>query len=220
VTQPDQRLAGRTGLITGAASGIGAAGADLFAAHGAALVLLDSDRAGGQRVADAITARGGRAVFQAGDAASPDDVAGAVRAAVRLGGRLDLLWANAGIGVARTVPDTALEEWDRVLAVNLTGAFLLAKYGVPVVKLDSAQDRNRAARATSAGPATRPSGCAARSSSWAWASVRPPAWPASQSSCIGVVTDPGHTMFTRMPSAAWSSARALQSMRSPPLVAQ
>jgi len=75
VTQPDQRLAGRTGLITGAASGIGAAGADLFAAHGAALVLLDTDRAGGQRVADAITARGGRAVFHAGDAASPDDVA-------------------------------------------------------------------------------------------------------------------------------------------------
>jgi meso-butanediol dehydrogenase / (S,S)-butanediol dehydrogenase / diacetyl reductase len=131
VTQPDQRLAGRTGLITGAASGIGAAGADLFAAHGAALVLLDTDRAGGQRVADAITARGGRAVFRAGDAASPDDVAGAVREAVRLGGRLDLLWANAGTGVSRTVPETTLEEWDRVLAVNLTGAFLLAKYGIP-----------------------------------------------------------------------------------------
>ena len=82
-------------------------------------------------MADAITARGGRAVFRAGDAASPDDVAGAVRAAVRLGGQLDLLWANAGIGVARTVPETTLEEWDRVLAVNLTGAFLLAKYGIP-----------------------------------------------------------------------------------------
>ena len=131
MTAPDQRLAGRTGLITGAASGIGAAGAELFAAHGAALVLLDTDRAGGQRVADAITARGRRAVFQAGDAARPDDVAGAVRAAVRLGGQLDLLWANAGIGVARTVPETTLEEWDRVLAVNLTGAFLLAKYGIP-----------------------------------------------------------------------------------------
>jgi len=131
VTQPDQRLAGRTGLITGAASGIGAAGAELFAAHGAALVLLDTDRAGGQRVADAITARGGRAVFRAGDTSRPDDVAGAVRAAVRLSGQLDLLWANAGIGVARTVPETTLQEWDRVLSVNLTGAFLLAKYGIP-----------------------------------------------------------------------------------------
>jgi len=131
VTQPGQRLAGRTGLITGAASGIGAAGAELFAAHGAALVLLDLDRAGGQRVADGITARGGRAVFQPGDAASPDDVAGAVRAATAHFGQLDLLWANAGTGVAKTVPETTLAEWDRVLAVNLTGAFLLAKYGIP-----------------------------------------------------------------------------------------
>jgi NAD(P)-dependent dehydrogenase (short-subunit alcohol dehydrogenase family) len=131
VTEPEQRLAGRTGLITGAASGIGAAGAELFAAHGAALVLLDLDRAGGQRVADAITARGGRAVFHPGDAASPDDVAAAVRAAVDRFGQLDLLWANAGTGVAKTVPETTLAEWDRVLAVNLTGAFLLAKYGIP-----------------------------------------------------------------------------------------
>ena len=131
MTPPDQRLAGRAGLITGAASGIGAAGAELFAAHGAALVLLDVDRAGGQRVADSITARGGRAVFQPGDAASPDDVARAVRAAVDRFGQLDLLWANAGTGVAKTVPETTLAEWDRVLAVNLTGAFLLAKYGIP-----------------------------------------------------------------------------------------
>ena len=131
MTQPDQRLAGRTGLITGAASGIGAAGADLFAAHGAALVLLDTDQDGGQRVADRITARGGRVVFRPGDAASPDDVAGAVAAATAQFGPLDLLWANAGTGVSRTVPDTTLEEWNRVLAVNLTGAFLLAKYGIP-----------------------------------------------------------------------------------------
>ena len=125
------RLRGRVGLITGAASGIGAAGADLFTAHGAALVLLDQDSAGGQSVADAITARGGRAAFHPGDAASEDDVARAVQAATRQFGKLDLLWANAGTGVAKTVPDTTLAEWDRVLAVNLTGAFLLAKYGIP-----------------------------------------------------------------------------------------
>jgi len=126
-----QRLRGRVGLITGAASGIGAAGADLFAAHGAALVLLDQDRAGGQRVADAITARHGRSVFVSGDAASADDVTRAVRTATERFGKLDLLWANAGTGVAKTVPETTLEEWNRVLAVNLTGAFLLAKYGIP-----------------------------------------------------------------------------------------
>jgi NAD(P)-dependent dehydrogenase (short-subunit alcohol dehydrogenase family) len=125
------RLRGRAGVITGAASGIGAAGAELFAAHGAALVLLDVDRAGGQRVAQGIVARSGRAVFLPGDAASPDDVATAVRTAVERFGHLDLLWANAGTGVPKTVPETTLAEWDRVLAVNLTGAFLLAKFGVP-----------------------------------------------------------------------------------------
>jgi NAD(P)-dependent dehydrogenase (short-subunit alcohol dehydrogenase family) len=128
---PPGRLQGRVGLITGAASGIGAAGAELFAAQGAALVLLDVDAAQGNRVAEAVNARGGRAVFVAGDAASADDVSGAVRRAVATFGRLDLLWANAGIGVAKTVPEMTLDEWDRVLAVNLTGAFLLAKFGIP-----------------------------------------------------------------------------------------
>jgi NAD(P)-dependent dehydrogenase (short-subunit alcohol dehydrogenase family) len=127
----DGRLRGRVALITGAASGIGAAGAELFATHGAALVLLDLDQAGGQRVADQIVARSGRAVFLPGDVANPEDVAGAVRTAVEQFGHLDLLWANAGTGVAKTVPETTLAEWDRVLAVNLTGAFLLAKFGIP-----------------------------------------------------------------------------------------
>ena len=92
---------------------------------------MDVDAARGNRVAGAINARGGRAEFVAGDAASADDVSGAVRLAVATFGRLDLLWANAGIGVAKTVPEMTLEEWDRVLAVNLTGAFLLAKFGIP-----------------------------------------------------------------------------------------
>jgi NAD(P)-dependent dehydrogenase (short-subunit alcohol dehydrogenase family) len=119
------------GLITGAASGIGAAGAELFAAHGAALVLVDTDAAGGERTAAAIATAGGRAVFVPGDAASPGDISGAVRVAVDRFGKLDLLWANAGIGVAKTVPEMTVEEWTRVLDVNLTGAFLLAKFGIP-----------------------------------------------------------------------------------------
>ncbi len=118
----DGRLRGRVGLITGAASGIGAAGAELFAAHGAALVLVDTDAAGGERRAAAIAAGGGRAVFVAGDAASAGDISRAVRVAVDRFGKLDLLWANAGIGVAKTVPEMTVEEWTRVLDVNLTGA--------------------------------------------------------------------------------------------------
>ena len=70
-------------------------------------------------------------MFLSGDAASAEDVTRAVRTATERFGKLDLLWANAGTGVAKTVPQTTLEEWNRVLAVNLTGAFLLAKYGIP-----------------------------------------------------------------------------------------
>ncbi|HEX7268404.1 MAG TPA: SDR family oxidoreductase [Streptosporangiaceae bacterium] len=131
MTPADGRLRGRVGLITGAASGIGAAGAELFAAHGAALVLVDTDAAGGERTAAAIATRGGRAVFVPGDAASAGDISDAVRVAVDGFGKLDLLWANAGIGVAKTVPEMTVEEWTRVLDVNLTGAFLLAKFGIP-----------------------------------------------------------------------------------------
>ena len=127
----ERRLAGRAGLITGAATGIGAAGAKLFAAHGASLALLDTDAAAGERTAAAITARQGRAVFVPGDAANPGDVSRAVRSAVDTFGKLDLLWANAGIGVAKTVPEMTVEEWSRVLEVNLTGAFLVAKFGIP-----------------------------------------------------------------------------------------
>src|SRR4249919_3325920 len=101
-SRPPGRLHGRAGLITGAASGIGAAGAELFAAQGAALVLVDVDAAAGQRVADAICARQGQAVFCPGDAASADDVSRAVGLAVAEFGKLDLLWANAATGVTKT----------------------------------------------------------------------------------------------------------------------
>jgi NAD(P)-dependent dehydrogenase (short-subunit alcohol dehydrogenase family) len=127
----DGRLSGRAGLITGAASGIGAAGAELFAAQGAALVLVDTDATQGERTTAAIAAQGERVVFMHGDAASASDVEHAVRVAVDRFGKLDLLWANAGIGVAKTVPEMSVEEWTRVLDVNLTGAFLLAKFGIP-----------------------------------------------------------------------------------------
>jgi NAD(P)-dependent dehydrogenase (short-subunit alcohol dehydrogenase family) len=125
------RLAGRAGVITGAASGIGRAGATLFAAEGASLVLLDVDERGGADAAERIRAAGGRAEFLAGSVADPGDVEAAVRASVDAYGKLDLLWSNAGTGVSKTVPETSLEEWERVVAVNLTGAFLLGKYGIP-----------------------------------------------------------------------------------------
>ncbi len=127
------QLEGRVALITGAAGGIGRAGALLFAREGASVVVFDVDDAGGTDTVEQIRSAGGTADFVHGDCASEGDVSAAVDGAVRAQGKLDLLWSNVGIGVSKSVPDTTLQEWNRVLAVNLTGAFLLAKYGIPRV---------------------------------------------------------------------------------------
>jgi NAD(P)-dependent dehydrogenase (short-subunit alcohol dehydrogenase family) len=125
------KLEGRVGVITGAAMGIGRAGALLFAREGAALVLLDVDARRGAATAAAVEEQGGRTVFVAGDVARAADVRAAVSMAVETFGKLDLLWSNAGIPVFKTVVDTTEEEWDHIVDVNLKGSFLLAKYGIP-----------------------------------------------------------------------------------------
>jgi NAD(P)-dependent dehydrogenase (short-subunit alcohol dehydrogenase family) len=126
-----QRLEGRVALMTGIASGIGRAGALLFASQGASVVAMDIDEAGGRETVSLIEAQNGRAVFHLGDVAAPADVKAAVAQAVTRFGKLDLVWANAGIGVFRDLADTSEEEWDRLIDVNLKGAFLCAKHSVP-----------------------------------------------------------------------------------------
>jgi NAD(P)-dependent dehydrogenase (short-subunit alcohol dehydrogenase family) len=125
------KLAGRVGVITGTARGIGRAGARLFASEGAALVTLDSDPDGGSETVAQVRAAGGRAEFVHGDAANAADVERAVQLAVESFGKLDLLWANASIPLARPIVATSESEWDRVLAVNAKGPFLLARFGLP-----------------------------------------------------------------------------------------
>jgi len=125
------KLDGRVGLITGTATGIGAAGAALFAAEGAALVTFDVNEEAGRQTVAGIEADGGRALFVHGDVSSDADVRAAVEAAVDAYGKLDLLWSNAGLGVWKTVPETTDEEWERIVGVNLKGTFLVGKHGIP-----------------------------------------------------------------------------------------
>ena len=126
------KLDGRVGVITGAASGIGRAGALLFAKEGAALVLVDVNPEGDDVVSE-IRSAGGSASFIQGDAADGSVVRGAVDRAVRDSGKLDLLWSNVGMPVFKTALDTTEAEWDRIVDVNLKSGFLLAKYGIPHV---------------------------------------------------------------------------------------
>lgn len=122
------RLAGKCALITGASTGIGAAAAALFAREGARVLIAGLDEAAGERVAQRI---GGE--FLRTDVAVPEQVQAAVSHGVQRFGRLDILYGNAGCNREATAPDTALDSWDRILAVNLTGQFYLAKYGIPVL---------------------------------------------------------------------------------------
>jgi NAD(P)-dependent dehydrogenase (short-subunit alcohol dehydrogenase family) len=124
--QSCNRLRGRRILITGAASGIGLATARLFAAEGARLALLDRDRDGLQRAADELDAHTA-AVELTDEQQIQEMVAGSAAA---LGG-LDGIVNVAGIGGGTIVENMALEDWQRVLAVNLTAPFLVCRAGLP-----------------------------------------------------------------------------------------
>jgi NAD(P)-dependent dehydrogenase (short-subunit alcohol dehydrogenase family) len=122
------QLDGKIGIITGAASGIGAACARLLAREGAKLVLTDLDDAAGQSLAEHI---GGAYLHH-----DVTDEAGwptVIAAAERLGG-LHILLANAGIGIMGSAIDMSLADWRRQMAVNVDGVFLTAKYGVPLMR--------------------------------------------------------------------------------------
>ena len=116
------RLKGKVALITGAASGIGAAVADLFAAEGADLALVDQ----------APVARQG-ALGVVGDVADPGCAEAATRQALDRFGRLDILVIAAGISGGKPLVDTEPEDWDRVFAVNVRGTYLFMRAAIPAM---------------------------------------------------------------------------------------
>jgi len=118
-------------LVTGGASGIGRATCQLFAEKGASVVVADIDANGGQKTAREL---GSQARFLSLDVTSESEWENAVSMAIERFGRLDVLVNSAGIGINGNFEETSLEDWKRVLEVNLTGTFLGCKHGIRGIK--------------------------------------------------------------------------------------
>ncbi|MFQ5973993.1 MAG: SDR family NAD(P)-dependent oxidoreductase, partial [Alphaproteobacteria bacterium] len=126
------RLAGKTALVTGAGNGIGRAITEAFAHEGAAVVCADISLSDAERVAQDIVREGGQAVACFCDVSDSASAKAAVERAVTEFEALHVLVSNAAVFTPVTpIEKLAVEDWDKTLAVNLTGAFLMSKHAIP-----------------------------------------------------------------------------------------
>jgi NAD(P)-dependent dehydrogenase (short-subunit alcohol dehydrogenase family) len=125
------RLDGKVSLVTGAASGIGAAIAEAFACAGAVVYIADRDFEGAQRQCDQIILLGGDAKAVCLDVTSEEHCERCAEIVTRLSGRLDILLNNAGIGAVGTLLQAKGEDLDRLFKVNVRGAFNVTKVFLP-----------------------------------------------------------------------------------------
>lgn len=127
------KLSRKAALITGAASGIGAATARLFAAEGAQVVIADRTVQAGRAVVAAIREMGGDAVFVPVDVTDPAQVEGMISASLEAFGRLDVIFSNAGAQFEGDALETSHAEFMRALEVNLASHHSVARHGIPAL---------------------------------------------------------------------------------------
>src|SRR5919199_666185 len=128
-------LDNKVAFITGGASGIGEGAGRRFAQEGAKVALADMQAEAGERVRREIEQAGGTALYVECDVSNPDAVKQAIDTSVERFGRLDIVFANAGInGVWTPIEELQPEEWDRTLDINLKGTYLTVHFAVPHLK--------------------------------------------------------------------------------------
>ena len=128
------RLAGKTGVITGGASGIGEATAFLFAKEGCSVIIADIDTENGSRVCKSIIEQGGICRFVEHDVVNEDSWKALIAETVRVYNKLDILVNNAGIGFAKSIVDMSYAEWQNVMKINLDSVFLGLKYSLGAIR--------------------------------------------------------------------------------------
>ena len=124
------KLKDKVAIVTGAASGIGAASARLFAAEGARLALVDQDKVGLGQVAADIEAGGGSAIILPADVSSDAEARAGVAQVMEKWGRIDVLLTAAGMSTGGTVDAIEEAAWDRTFAVNVKGTYLWIHYAI------------------------------------------------------------------------------------------
>ena len=152
-------LAGKSAVITGAATGIGRATAVLFARAGARLTLADVRRPELDAAVAAVAAAGGTAVPVVADLARPEDCARVIEAAVQAHGGVDVLFNNAGVGtmvVGGTVETISLEHWDLAQDVNVRAIYLVSRAAVPHLRSAGGAIVNTSSVSAFTGRAERP----------------------------------------------------------------
>ena len=126
-----QRFEGKVALITGAASGIGAATAERLADEGAKLILADVQETALKEVVEKLQSKGTEVFATVSDVSNPIDVEDTVGGGVKQFGKLDVLCNIAGILQFSHTHEYPLEDWNRILGVNLTGTFLMCRAAIP-----------------------------------------------------------------------------------------
>ena len=134
MTRTERRFDGRVAVVTGSGSGIGRATAQAFAGEGARVVVADIDPDAARQSVTGIEAEGGQAIAVHVDVGDEGSIRALVDSVVERYGRLDVLHNNAyWAPLNRSVTETSLAEWERTIAVTLTGVFLGCKYAIPAM---------------------------------------------------------------------------------------
>jgi len=129
-----KKLEGKVAIVTGATSGMGRDSAKLFAAEGAKVVVAGRNEERAKQVVDDIKAAGGEAIYVIVDMSNLEEVHKVYDATMEKYGTVDVLFNNAGVLSMSPMKDVSLEEWTRVLNVNVTSALILTQLVVPVMK--------------------------------------------------------------------------------------